>query len=108
MLHELGFELRTGDPAEFRTKGVRKQKTDRQDASLLLRLLMCPSVTRPHSGKYSYGKTPLQTFLDSVPLALGVGEWEKMLDRNFPSAPEPERSAAQRSAGGGATAHTTA
>ena len=25
--------------------------------------------TRPHSGKYCYGKTPMQTFLDSLPLA---------------------------------------
>lgn len=24
---------------------------------------------RPHSGKYCYGKTPMQTFLDSIPLA---------------------------------------
>ena len=31
--------------------------------------------TRPHSGKYCYGKTPMQTFLDSLPLAR-----EKMLD----------------------------
>ena len=29
-----------GDPAEIRTKRVRKQKTDRQDAQLLLRLMM--------------------------------------------------------------------
>jgi transposase InsO family protein len=55
--------------------------------------------TRPHSGKYCYGKTPMQTFVDSVSLAR-----EKMLDRNFSSAPEPERSPAQRSAGGGAVA----
>jgi transposase InsO family protein len=59
--------------------------------------------TRPHSGKYCYGKTPMQTFLDSVSLAR-----EKMLDRNFTSAPEPERSPAQRSAGGGAAADTAA
>ncbi len=26
---------------------------------------------RPHSGKYCFGKTPMQTFLDSVPLAKG-------------------------------------
>ena len=25
--------------------------------------------TRPHSGKYCYGKTPMQTFLDGKPLA---------------------------------------
>jgi uridine kinase len=30
---------------------------------------------RPHSGKYCFGKTPQQTFLDSIPLAK-----EKMLN----------------------------
>lgn len=24
---------------------------------------------RPHSGKYCYGKTPMQTFIDTLPLA---------------------------------------
>jgi len=32
--------------------------------------------TRPHSGKYCFGKTPMQTFLDSLPLAK-----EKMLNQ---------------------------
>jgi transposase InsO family protein len=41
--------------------------------------------TRPHSGKYCYGKTPMQTFLDSLSLAK-----EKMLDVSF--GPEPESS----------------
>jgi transposase len=40
LLHELGFELWIGDAAEIRTKRVRKQKTDRQDAQLLLQLLL--------------------------------------------------------------------
>jgi transposase len=40
LLQELGFELWIGDPAEVRTKRVRKQKTDRQDAQLLLRLML--------------------------------------------------------------------
>src|SRR6478736_4048539 len=40
LLHELGFELWIGDPAEIRTKRVRKQKTDRQDAQLILQLMM--------------------------------------------------------------------
>ena len=31
---------------------------------------------RPHSGRYCYGKTPMQTFVDSKPLAE-----EKMLNR---------------------------
>jgi transposase len=40
LLQELGFELWIGDPAEIRTKRVRKQKTDRQDAQLILQLMM--------------------------------------------------------------------
>jgi transposase len=39
LLAELGFELRVGDPAEIKTKRVKKQKTDRKDARLLLRLM---------------------------------------------------------------------
>ena len=40
---------------------------------------------RPHSGKYCYGKTPMQTFLDSLPLAK-----EKMLQysNNIPNQKE--------------------
>jgi len=60
---------------------------------------------RSHSGKYCYGKTPIQTFLDSKHLAQ-----EKMLDRTPSTSadshsqraePETERSLAERSAGGG-------
>ena len=40
MLAELNFELWIGDAAEISTKRVRKQKTDRQDAQLILRLLL--------------------------------------------------------------------
>jgi transposase len=36
---ELGFELWIGDPAEIKAKRVKKQKFDREDARLLLRLL---------------------------------------------------------------------
>jgi len=39
LLAELGFELWIGDPAEIKTKRVRKQKTDREDARLMLKLL---------------------------------------------------------------------
>jgi transposase len=38
LLRDLQFELWIGDAAEIRTKRVRKQKTDRQDAQLLRRL----------------------------------------------------------------------
>jgi transposase len=40
LLAELQFELWIGDAAEIRTKRVRKQKTDRQDAQLILKLLL--------------------------------------------------------------------
>jgi transposase len=39
LLTDLQFELWIGDAAAVRTKRVRKQKTDRQDAQLLLQLL---------------------------------------------------------------------
>jgi transposase len=40
LMGELQFELWIGDAAEIRTKRVRRQKTDRQDAQLILRLMM--------------------------------------------------------------------
>ena len=40
LLAELHFELWIGDAAVIQTKRVRKQKTDRQDAQLLLTLLL--------------------------------------------------------------------
>jgi transposase len=40
LLAELGIELWIGDAAKIKTKRVRKQKTDRNDAQLLLQLLL--------------------------------------------------------------------
>jgi transposase len=39
LLAELGIEVWIGDAAQIKTKRVRKQKPDREDAGLLLRLL---------------------------------------------------------------------
>ena len=39
LLAELGFELWIGDPAQIKAKRVKQQKTDSQDARLLLRLM---------------------------------------------------------------------
>jgi transposase InsO family protein len=39
------------------------------------------NTQRPHTGKYCFGKTPMQTFLDSIPMAK-----EKLLDLNGQSA----------------------
>src|SRR5436309_835588 len=50
LLAELNFELWIGDAAEIRTKRVRKQKMDRQDAQLILQLLVqdrCPQIWVP-------------------------------------------------------------
>ena len=38
LLAELGIEVWIGNAAEIKTKRVRKQKTDRQDAQLLLKV----------------------------------------------------------------------
>jgi transposase len=40
LLGELGCELWIGDPAQIRAMRVRRQKTDRQDAQLLLKLML--------------------------------------------------------------------
>jgi transposase len=40
LMAELGFELWIGDPAEIKASRVRKQKTDREDARHLLKLLL--------------------------------------------------------------------
>jgi len=36
---------------------------------------------RPHSGKYCFGKTPMQTFVDSIPMAK-----EKMIGYDLPDS----------------------
>ena len=43
LLAQLSFELWIGDPAEIKAKRVRKPKTDREDARLLL-LTVCSTV----------------------------------------------------------------
>jgi transposase len=40
LMAELGYELRVGDAAQIAAMRVRKQKTDRQDAQFLLKLLL--------------------------------------------------------------------
>ncbi len=53
LLRDWQFELWVGNAAEIRTKRVRKQKTDRQDAQLLLRLMMedrFPRIWVPDAG----------------------------------------------------------
>jgi transposase len=73
LLSELQFELWIGDAAEIRTKRVRKQKTDRQDAQLILRLLMedrfpriwVPSWDLPSRSRFLKSITPRTITADS-------------------------------------------
>ena len=54
LLAELGFELWIGDPAEIKAKRVKKQKTDRNDARLLRRLMLennFPQIWVPEPGE---------------------------------------------------------
>ncbi len=44
------------------------------------------NCTRPHSGRYCYGKTPMQTFLDSKRLVK-----EKMLHQQFEDSTKMEQ-----------------
>jgi transposase len=63
LLAELNFELWIGDAAEIRTKRVRKQKTDRQDAQLVLQLMLedrFPQIWVP-----SWENRDLRQFFDS-------------------------------------------
>jgi len=48
LLPELGFEVWMGDPTEIKAKRVKKRKTDREDARLLLRLMR--EITSRKSG----------------------------------------------------------
>jgi transposase len=57
----LQFELWIGDAAEIRTKRVRKQKTDRQDTQLLLRLMIedrFPRIAGPFASNVALGTKP--------------------------------------------------
>ena len=51
LLAELGIEVWIGDAAKIKTKRVRKQKTDRNDAQLLLKLLLDNNFPQIRSGE---------------------------------------------------------
>ena len=57
LLAELNFELWIGDAEEIRTKRVPKQKSDRQYAQHILRLLL-PGIFRRKGTKMPFGDKP--------------------------------------------------
>jgi transposase len=113
LLGELQFELWIGDAAEIRTKRVRKQKTDRQDAQLILQLLVeerfrqiwVPSWENRdlrqllwHRHRMVPARTRIRNQLQAVALNEGL-RWKKRLWRDagreqlesFPLAPWASR-----------------
>jgi transposase len=87
LVAELQFELWIGDVAEIRTKRVRKQKADRQDAQLILRLLVedrFPQIWVPdwenrdlrqllwHRHRMVQGRTRIMNQLQAVALNEGL------------------------------------
>jgi transposase len=93
LLAELGFEVWIGDAAEIKTKRVRKQKTDREDARLMLKLLVenrFPRIWVPspenrdlrqllwHRHRLVQMRTRIMNQLQAVAMNEGYG-WKKKL-----------------------------
>jgi transposase len=102
LLAELGFELWIGDPAQIKAARVRKQKTDRQDAQLLLKLLVeerFPRIWIPspenrdvrqllwHRHRLVQMRTRVMNQLQAVAMNEGVRR-KKVLDRLNPTIDE--------------------
>ena len=82
LLAELDFEVWIGDPAEIKAKRAKKQKTDRQDAQLLLKLFPAWNISacnaRPATKDASWITWDL-TLLSRVPKSLvriELGTWK--------------------------------
>ena len=71
LVAELQFELWIGDAAEIRAKRVRKRKTDRQDAQLILRLLLGRSLPADRGAELGE-PGPAATALASSPHGAGA------------------------------------
>ena len=95
LLAELQFELWIGDAAEISAKRVRKQKTDRQDAQLILQLMLkdhFPQIWVPswenrdlrqllwHRHRMVQARTRIMNQLQAVALNEGL-RWKKRLWR---------------------------
>ena len=88
LVAELQFELRIGDAAKIQTKRVRKQKTDRQDAQLILQWMLedrFPKIWVPswenrdlrqllwHRHRMVQARTRIMNQLQAVALNEGLG-----------------------------------
>lgn len=90
LLAELGIELWIGDAVEIKTRRVRKQKTDRNDATLLLKLLLennFPRIRVPspenrhlrqlvwHRHRLVQMRTRIMNQLQALTMCLRAGHW---------------------------------
>jgi transposase len=73
LMEELGIECRVGHPAEIRAAEPRKQKHDRQDADLILKLLM--------ENRFPAIWLPSQELLDLRALLRRRHQWVRMRTR---------------------------
>jgi transposase len=93
LLAELGQELWLGDASQIRASAVRKQKTDRRDAELLMHLLLegrFPKIWVPsleerdvrqllvHRHKQVQGRTRVKNQLQAMALSQGVQRKRKL------------------------------
>src|SRR5258708_13777128 len=110
LLAELNFELWVGDAAKIRAKRVRKQKTDRQDAELILKLMLkddFPQIWVPngenrdlrqllwHRHRMVQARTRIMNQLQAVALNEGLlckkRLWRRTATRRQPCDPSPPR-----------------
>jgi transposase len=116
LMEELGIECLVGHPAEIRAAEPRKQKHDRRDADLILRLLMeerFPSIWLPskelqdlrsllrHRHQWVRMRTRIQNALQSIALANGLRRgsslWSQAGQHTIASLPLAPHTAYRRS-----------
>jgi transposase len=116
LMEELGIECLVGHPAEIRAAEPRKQKHDRRDADLILKLLMedrFPAIWLPskelqdlrsllrHRHQWVRMRTRIQNALQSIALANGLRRgpslWSQAGQHTIASLPLAPHSAYRRS-----------
>src|ERR1700752_5233068 len=117
LLEELGIECQVGDPARIRAAEPRKQKHDRRDAELILKLLVekrFPAIWRPskeqldlralllHRHHWVRLRTQVQNALQAIALAHGLrrgpGLWSHDGQAKIAFLPLPPHASSRRSA----------
>jgi transposase len=116
LLEELGIACRVGHPAEIRKAEARRQKHDRRDAELLLKLQLenrFPSIWMPsselcdlrtlltHRHQWVRMRTRVQNALQAIALSRGLRRgkalWSQAGQRAIESLPLPPQAAHRRS-----------